>query len=152
MNIGAKSDGETLFLRFQSLMPGDQIISAGRNISQQKASGSIGKGEKRVIKYQDDRTHVGMDMTEDFYNAGPLECDRSNLVFRIAAQVKGSSTRKGKNIVKERVTVWEIDGCSNLDGKHMRYEGFVDLLNRRILFGKAPLACRFQVLKSPLQV
>jgi hypothetical protein len=115
-------------------MPGHQVITAGRNVPQPKASGTIGDGEIRVFKYQNDGTHVRVDVAEDLYNPRPLERDGSNLVFRIAAQVKAPSTGKGKNIMKERVTVWEIHGCSHPDRKYMRYKGFVDLLNSRTLF------------------
>ena len=135
MNIGTWSDSYALFLRFQSLMPRNQVISAGRDIAKSKTSGTIRNGEIRVIKYQDDGTHVGMDMAEDLYDPRPVESNRSNLVFRIAAQVKAPRTGKGKNVVEERVTVWEIDCGSGPEGKHVRYEGFIDLPNGWVLFG-----------------
>ena len=56
-------------------MPGHQIIGARRNVPQPKTSGTVGNGEIRVVKYQDHGAHVGMDVAENLYDAGPLECD-----------------------------------------------------------------------------
>ena len=126
-------------------MPGDQSVNPGRYRAHVKSSGTVRDTKVRVVKNQNDGTHVRMNMAENFDDPRTLEFYGPNLAFGIAAQVKTLGTGKRKDVMKERVTVGKVNGCSCRNREYMGDECFIDLPN-----GGVPR--RMRVIKFRLRI
>src|SRR5262245_27076104 len=89
-----------------------------------------------MVKNQHNRAHMGMDMTEYFDNSRTVNPNRPNLIFGIAAEIKIFGARKGKDIVKKRVAVGEINCRAPNHRQHVRYESLIGLLNDGAFVGR----------------
>ena len=90
-------------------MPDHKLVSSGRNGTQDKSAVVARERAPLIWSNDDGRRHIGMKMTEDLDDSGPVKLQPATLPGRIVTQVKGLRLRKRKYVVENRVGIGKGD-------------------------------------------
>lgn len=126
-----------LFVNALFINPSLKQVLAGRQIRQPVSAVSLRAGEVRCVQHQDDASHVLVDFTIQFHNAGLVEnFERWTIVFSIAPEVEAFRFGIRKHVVIEIVSIWKGHSRSNLDWEqswtelHPQLQNFVRQVGR----------------------
>src|ERR1700737_1706054 len=118
-------------LRQTPFIPDVQLIASIGNIRDGDASSRIRQSEIRSIYSNDRRAHLRVNVAEQIAHSYAIKAHCLAGSGLIESKVESLPIKKRKNIVEERVSVWEVHAGARLNDKNMRVKALVNLRDLR---------------------
>src|ERR1700730_13846939 len=114
-------------LRQTPFIPDVQLIASIGNIRDGDASSRIRQSKIRSVHGNDGRAHLRVNVAEQIAYSYAVKAHCLAGSGFIESKVESLPIKKRKNVVEERVSVWELDAGARLNDENMWVKAFVNL-------------------------